>query len=197
MKKNTHKPTSRTNELVTLKVGKEILIYDLRNNRAFCLNEACAAVWNLCDGSRSIEEIERFLEARKGKKIGPELVWLALEQLLENKLLERRVSFEAPVHGLSRREVIRKIGFTSSVAIPIVSCLVAPLPTMAQSTVCAASPCRCPNSASSCNGSTSGPFVNCFTFSMGIANCNCIGPFDPPDSAGSGFKSSQTGCTLE
>jgi hypothetical protein len=50
-------PHSRTKELVVQELKGELLIYDLSTNKAFCLNETSALVWQLCDGKSSISEI--------------------------------------------------------------------------------------------------------------------------------------------
>jgi hypothetical protein len=44
-------PISRQNNIVTQEVESELLIYDLVENKAFCLNETSAFVWQNCDGN--------------------------------------------------------------------------------------------------------------------------------------------------
>ncbi len=191
------KPKFRQSDLVTQQVKKEMLIYDLRNNKAFCLNETAAAVWQKCDGKTTLIEITLELRDELGDSVTNEFLTVALEQLFRDKLLETDTEFAKIFSGISRREMIRRVGQSSLVALPIVTSLVAPTASNAQSTTCPASPCRCTNgTATSCNGSTSGPFVNCFSASGNIPNCNCVGPFGAPDSAGAGYKTG-FGCMLE
>jgi hypothetical protein len=45
MLKNNIKPISRKSHIVVQYFGNEILIYDLTENKAFCLNETSALVW--------------------------------------------------------------------------------------------------------------------------------------------------------
>jgi len=54
----THlKPESRQSGLVIQELGGEILIYDLREDKAFCLNATSALVWQACDGNKTVGEI--------------------------------------------------------------------------------------------------------------------------------------------
>ena len=55
-----------------------------------------------------------------------DLVWFALNQLEKEKLLNEEKEIVNKFEGLSRREVIKKIGLTSMIALPIVASLVAP-----------------------------------------------------------------------
>lgn len=119
-------PKSRKNDLVVQEMDGEILIYDLSDNKAFSLNETSALVWELCDGNNSISEISQELSKKLKANTNEELVWLALDQLKKEKLIENEEIVPASFEGLSRREVIRKIGLGSMIALPIVSSIVAP-----------------------------------------------------------------------
>lgn len=136
------KPLSRSQDLVVQDLNGELLIYDLRDHRAFCLNETCAIVWKACDGSNTVSEIG----ARLG---GDELVWLALDQLREENLLDAPVEPVKAFEGMSRREVIRKIGLGSAVALPIISAIVAPTAASAQS--CLPTDASCTASVQCCS----------------------------------------------
>ncbi|MGZ3407693.1 MAG: hypothetical protein ACXVAN_14685 [Polyangia bacterium] len=46
------KPTART-DLAMCDVRDEVVVYDFRNNQARCLNQTAAAVFKLCDGTRT------------------------------------------------------------------------------------------------------------------------------------------------
>jgi hypothetical protein len=139
---NSGKPLSRTQDLVVQELNGELLIYDLRDHRAFCLNETCALVWKACDGSKTVADI--------GAKLGgDDIVWLALDQLREEKLLDGAAELKAGFNGMSRREVIRKIGLGSMVALPIISAIVAPTAASAQS--CLPTDGSCTLSAQCCS----------------------------------------------
>lgn len=67
-------PAARQDDLIVEHVGDEILVYDLRTHRAYCLNRTAAALWSLCDGQTDPEEIRRRLEAELGSETAPEIV---------------------------------------------------------------------------------------------------------------------------
>jgi len=119
----------------------EVLVYDLDTNKAHCLNKSAAFVWRSCDGKTSISDIARLFEIQTGDKVSDDFVWLALDQLNENSLLEGEV--KASFAGRSRREVIKKIGLASMVALPIVASLVAPKTAMAAVSCNCVSPGDC------------------------------------------------------
>src|SRR5688572_15128588 len=121
---NSQRPIARKSGLVIQEVPDEVLVYDLDSNKAHCLNQSAAIVWRSCDGKNSISEIAQLVEQQAGGKVTDEFVWLAIDQLNQNNLLEDEVtiSFE----GRSRREVIKKIGLASVIAVPVIASLVAP-----------------------------------------------------------------------
>ena len=124
-------PTTRKNDIVVQEVSGETLIYDLKSNKAYCLNETSALIWQLCDGKRTASEISDEMSIRVKAQISEDFVWIALDQLNKDGLLEGEISDRFV--GLSRREVIRKTGFASVVVLPLVSSLVAPNAANAQS----------------------------------------------------------------
>jgi hypothetical protein len=130
------KPQPRKENIVIQELEKELLIYDLKINKAFSLNETCAMVWAECDGEKSIAEIASILSQQTKGLVNEEVVWLALETLQKENLLANSDEISAKFNGMSRREVIRKIGFASMVAIPVITSLIAPTAANAQSVVC-------------------------------------------------------------
>lgn len=162
-------PASRYENLVVQEVKGEVLIYDLKTNKAYCLNETSALVWELCDGHKSVLEISRAMTEKLKIPVTEDLVWLALQELKKNKLTfaeELPVRFE----GLSRREVIRQVGFASMVALPLVSSLIAPPAAQAQSAgACGAAGQVC------CSGSSCNTGLSCG--GGGVTNTCCIPNF--------------------
>ena len=132
---NSEYPTARKNGLVVQEMPDEVLVYDLDSNKAHCLNQTAASVWKSCDGKTSVADIAEALAMTAGTEISEDLVWLAIDQLSENNLLEQQV--RADFAGRSRREVIKKFGLASVIAIPVIASLVAPQSALA------ASSCRC------------------------------------------------------
>lgn len=130
------RPVSRKTDLVVQDFGKEILVYDLTENKAFSLNEASAMVWQICDGHKSISDIAKILSEKYGSVVSEDFVWLALDQLKNQNLLEDAGEISTDSNGLSRREVIRKIGFASLIALPLISTLIVPEAAHAASGTC-------------------------------------------------------------
>ena len=132
---------ANTKDLVIQNLKDELLIYNLQTNKASCLNQTAALVWESCDGKSSISEIAEKLNKKfKGGVVHEDLVMFAIMELKGNGLIENgekeleHMEFE----GLSRREIVRKVGFASLVALPIVSSIVAPKASFAQTPPCPA-----------------------------------------------------------
>ena len=148
--KNNKKPIARKNEIVMQNLEIETLIYDLKADKAFCLNETSMMVWQLCDGTNSVAEISDKMSRRLKTLVGEDLVWLALDQLNKDGLLENGENFGNHFSGLSRRDVIRKVGFASVIALPIISSIVAPSAAMAQSAAANGQACNPANGGNDC-----------------------------------------------
>lgn len=145
MSQNT-KPKSRREDIVIQEVDGEILIYDLRINKAYCLNRTSALVWQACDGSRTIAEINDFVGRQLKASSNDDVIWLALDQLSRENLLADPVP---RAFGVSRREALKRIGVTSAVALPVIASLVAPKAVSAQS--CRANDAVCTTSSQCCS----------------------------------------------
>lgn len=76
-KKIMNKPKTRNENLVVQEFESEILIYDLKTNKAFCLNETSALIYQLCNGKNSVAEISQALNKHLKQSISEDLVWLA------------------------------------------------------------------------------------------------------------------------
>jgi hypothetical protein len=126
-------PVSRKDNLVVQEMDGEVLIYDLTENKAFCLNQTSALIWQSCDGTRNTAEITEFLSQKLNSPANEDLVWFALDQLKKEKLIENDHPLPDNFAGMSRREVIKKVGLGSMIALPIVASMVAPSAVLAQS----------------------------------------------------------------
>jgi hypothetical protein len=126
-------PKSRRSEIVVQEFEKEILIYDLSINKAYCLNETSTLVYQLCDGKNTVADICNLISKKLHQPVTEDLVWLALDSFKKDNLLEQSEQFEIDFNNLSRRQVIRKIGLGSVVMLPLISSIVAPLSAQAQS----------------------------------------------------------------
>ena len=128
-----NQPLSSKKNIVVQEIDNEVLIYDLGKNKAFCLNETSALVWEMCDGKIAISEMSEIVSKKLNSSIGEEVVWLALDQLKKFELIDSETDVPNDYHGMSRREVIKKIGLTSMIALPVVASIVAPTAAMAAS----------------------------------------------------------------
>ena len=140
--KNSQFPIARKDGLVIQEVPGELLVYDLDSDKAHCLNETAAIVWNACDGNTSVSDIAAIVAATSKGDASDDLVWLAIDQLNENNLLAEELT--PRFAGESRRDVLKKIGIGAMIALPIVASLAAP------KSVLAASSCRCQVFPSDC-----------------------------------------------
>jgi len=56
----------KKNQAVAEKIGATTMLFDASAGRLFELNETGRAIWSLCDGSRTVEEIAKAMEAEYG-----------------------------------------------------------------------------------------------------------------------------------
>lgn len=164
-------PFGRKENLVIQEVENEILIYDLKKNEAFCLNETSAFIWKMCDGKNSTVDISQAVKKKFKTNIDDGFIWLALDQLKKNDLIETEPEVPASFLGMSRRQVIRQIGLSSMVMLPVVASVISPTSVQAQS--CIAVDGICTASPQCCN-------MNCNT-SPAPGNRCCV-PAAGPDS---------------
>ena len=160
---NPQNPVARKSGLVIQEVPEEVLVYDTETNKAHCLNKTAALVWKSCDGTRSISDIASHVGTLSGENVTDDFVWLAIDQLNTNDLLEKQI--EADFKGMSRRDVIKRIGFTTVVALPVIASLVAPPTALAVGSCSCTSSTQC--QTSSCPSTT-------------ICNCNGLCSADNP-----------------
>ena len=147
-------PLARKEGLIIKEMPDELLVYDLEDDRAHCLNQTAAFVWQRCNGRTSPREIARLLGQDMNAKIDERIVWLALDQLGRNNLLEHTPAPPPVMSGLNRREMVRALGIAAAVAIPVVTSIVAPTP--AQAATCKPTGAGCAAGAECCSGVCSG-----------------------------------------
>ena len=175
-------PKVRVADIVVQEFADEILIYDLQTNKAFCLNETSAIIWQSCDGKNNISEITEFISRKTNSSVSEDLIWLAIDQLKKEKLLENGDNLLNYFAGRSRREVIKKLGLSCLAALPIIATVTSPTAAQSNSTCIPLGACTC-NMLGFLNGETCpsndcmtnmtgclcGSLMNC---SMGTAICN-------------------------
>ena len=133
-------PRARKEGLVIEGLPDEVLVYDLKRDKAHCLNPMAALVWRHCDGETSVAEMVRLLQAELKTPVDEELVWFALDQLEKSFLLQERQTRR--LRGrLSRRELVRRLGLTAGVTLPLITSILAP--TVVEAASCAHSGMSC------------------------------------------------------
>jgi len=111
----------------------EVLVYDPYGRRATCLNGFAAAVLDLCDGERSPADIAAELPY---ENVDVRMVWLTLADLQKARLLSEKIpAVPAEIAGVSRRDLIKRIGVGAAVVAPVVAGVA--VPTAAQAQTCA------------------------------------------------------------
>ena len=151
-------PLARTEELIIKELPDEVLVYDQEADRAHCLNETAAFVWRRCDGQTTPREIAGMLETEKRIKVDERVVWLALDQLAEKRLVVKPIAPPPSFAGLNRRQMVRALGIAAVVAVPVVTSIVAPTAAQAASCISTGQPCASSGQCCSgvCNGAPSG-----------------------------------------
>ena len=124
-------PKTKNSEIVEQKFRQEILLYDLDRHQVFCLNETMAQIWKHCNGNHSISEIAEKIASETKTKVTDDLVWLGLQILEKNFLLERNLPKK--ISKNTRRILLKKVGISTVIALPMISTLIAPTSLIAQS----------------------------------------------------------------
>jgi hypothetical protein len=119
-------PLARTVGLRLEEVDDELLVFDLEQNRAHSLNAGASAVWRLCDGQRTIDEIN--VAAAEALGVDPDMAMTrqALRHLERAGLLEVE---QAPAS--QRRQLLQKIGWAA--VVPFIASISMPSAAYAQS----------------------------------------------------------------
>lgn len=113
-------------DTIVRQVGDEFLVYDLKTNKAHCLNRIAAEVWMLCDGKTTVAEIVRKVGETK-PSVDEAVLELAFSRLQEAGLIDQDSGSEPMIP--SRRVALRKMA-TAALALPLVTTI--RVPTAAQ-----------------------------------------------------------------
>jgi hypothetical protein len=111
-------PKARTENLLEQNLKNETLIYDLAIDKAFNLNETLSVVYKACGQNSTFDELKRK------HKFTDDFIFLALDELKRNNLLADE--YVSPFESVNRREVIKKVGLATMLALPLITGLVAP-----------------------------------------------------------------------
>jgi len=117
------KPVARRSGLVVRELSGEVLVYDTASHRAHCLNRIAGEVFRHADGTRTVDGIAALVG---GDEVGEEVVRAAFADLAAAGLLEETAGTAS--RGLTRREVVRRVGIGAAVFLPAVVSVLAPTP---------------------------------------------------------------------
>jgi hypothetical protein len=152
-------PAARKAELVIQEADGETLVYDLKSHKAHCLNRTAALVWKYCDGKHTITQAARKVEAETGMQVSSEVVWLAVAQLEKSRLLEKPLPGGHGSMLISRRELARRLGLATAIALPFIASINAPA--AIQAATCGGNGAACGGAnPPCCAGFACSPFTN-------------------------------------
>lgn len=141
-------PKARQNEIVVQEVDNDLLIYDLKIDKVFSLNETTAFVWNNLDGASDTKFIAAKLTEQFKEEATEDFVFLAIEELRKANLLEKANAPKA-MSRIARREALKRVGLASLIVLPIITSLTAPMAAHAAS-ACDAYQSNCVSGGTSC-----------------------------------------------
>ncbi|HZS05398.1 MAG TPA: PqqD family protein [Blastocatellia bacterium] len=143
MKKNraTSLPATREDGILVQELSDEVLVYDLRRHKAHCLNRTAAIIWRHCDGRRTAAEVATLTGRELKTRVDEGVIWHALEQLEKAGLLEDRVALPKQMEGLSRRQMMKRLGAGAVIALPLITSIIAPTAAQAASNLPNGTPC--------------------------------------------------------
>ena len=129
--KRTSQPRKLHSDRITVcEIESEMIVYDERTHRAWCLNAASACIWQLCDGRATVSDLVVEAAKKLGPDVSDELVLLTIEELQTKGLLEGG-DLESRRHGASRRVMIQRLGLATAALLPVVAAITSP-PALAQ-----------------------------------------------------------------
>jgi len=102
---------------IAKKIDDELILVEQETSTAHCLNCIAGEMWMACQRENSAVEVTDILRAQWGD-LEKEVVWAALKRMAAAGLLEETTDHENV--SIARRELIRKLGFTAAVVLPII-----------------------------------------------------------------------------
>jgi hypothetical protein len=144
------RPQARAEGIVVQTLPDEVLVYDLERHQAHCLNSTAALVWKYCDGHTTVAQMVHILQRDLQTPLSDDVVRLALRQLRQAHLLTESGEAVANGHKVSRRELVRRLGWATAMALPLVTSIVAP--TASEAASCLSSGSSCTTGAQCCSG---------------------------------------------
>ena len=114
-------PVARKNDLYTTDVGDETVVYDKLTSNAHSLNGLTTIVWNACNGKNRIESLLTHVQKSGFPDANEDLIWAAIDELLEVKLLVEFPTHTEDNKKLNRRKALRLMGMGAAASVPLIS----------------------------------------------------------------------------
>jgi len=108
------KPLARKSDIFVENLPKEVVLYDKTNNKVHCLNKIAAAIWENCDGTRTVDDLVHALESKFGTSADSNLVLQALEELKKANLMKAGTVAVPDAALTSRRDAMGKMALAGS-----------------------------------------------------------------------------------
>src|SRR3954452_9700384 len=131
-------PAARSEGLLVQSVGEETVIYDRETKVAHCLKPLAAIVFGSSDGRTTVGAIAKLSSERLGKTVSETDVADAVSQLDDLGLLQTVAIIssedgrrESEDNGVSRREMIRRVGFAGAATVAATSLVTSVAPSTA------------------------------------------------------------------
>jgi hypothetical protein len=160
-------PLARQRNLIVRELPDEVLVYDLDTDRAYCLNRTAALIWKNCAGKKSAREIALLLEQESKSPVSEQVVMLGLEELAASDLLKEGTWRGLQPGGLSRRQLMKRLGLAATLGLPLITSVIAPTAAQAQTIV--VDPCAVPEGKP--EGCPCGADSECASFNCNEAQC--------------------------
>lgn len=138
---NQPTPLARQEEIVVQELSDEVLVYDLRQHKAHCLNKSAAFIWEQCDGVTSVSELAQRANAEFEAPIDENMIWQTLDRLSKADLLTAPIKRPAGERFRSRRAMIGKLSAAAMLSIPVVMSITSPVGAAAASVPPACTDC--------------------------------------------------------
>jgi hypothetical protein len=103
-----NRPKRLNSNLVLEDLADELMIYDERRKRAFCLNQIAAFVWRNSDGEKTVSDLAELMGQQLNAPVNEQAIWLALVNLTKDGLLETPAVMSEE-QGRSGRRGIRSL----------------------------------------------------------------------------------------
>jgi len=114
-------PLARKSDLYAEYLPEEVILYDRFNNKVHCLSKTAAAIWESCDGTKSVDDLVRIVESKLGAPADRGVVLLALEELEKAGLMEAGSDLASSTDLPSRREAVGQIALAGSALVATIA----------------------------------------------------------------------------